>query len=293
VASTLVVVPTLGTRSEWLRSSLSSVLAQGPEVHTVVVGPTASPALPVAEDHGLEYLSFDRPGLSAAINHGWAARGERYRYLAWLGDDDLLAPGSVAAAREALEGDPRATAVYGHCRVIWADGSTQYVARPGRFAAWWIQFGEDRVHQQGSLFRGEVVRRLGGLDESLRYAMDMDLFLRLRREGPLLYIPVELGAYRQHGSAISYNRSVGADEPSEARRRWRSATADAMADRFGTVVDVVDRAYGIALRRIPSGPPPAGPDGGSYTGVDESARTLWKSVRRLAGTGPLSVDVPR
>jgi GT2 family glycosyltransferase len=287
VASALVVIPTLGTRPQWLRSSLGSVLAQGPTARPVVVGPSDSPAQALVEEYGVEYLRFDQPGLSRAINHGWSRRGQDHRYWSWLGDDDLLAPASVALATGALEADPEAVAVYGRCRVIWADGRTQYVARSGRFAAWWIQLGEDRVHQQGSVFRAEVVRRLGGLDESLRYAMDVDLFLRLRREGRLLYLPAELGAYRQHGAAISYTRSPEADEPSRVRARWRSRTATALSHRCERLITRVDRLYGIALRRIPSGPPAPGPDGRSYTGTREGARTIRHSLRRLEGTGPL------
>jgi hypothetical protein len=60
-----------------------------------------------------------------------------------------------------------------------------------RFDTW---FG-----QPGCFFRRSLYERAGGTVSShLRYAMDLDLWLRLGRLAPLLPIPAELGAYRLH-----------------------------------------------------------------------------------------------
>jgi GT2 family glycosyltransferase len=251
-------LPTLGTRPDWLRTCLRSLTSQDVDsMKIVVVGPTASPAAAIARDAGVEYLNFDRPGLSAAINEVWQTAGASSGYLAWLGDDDGLAPHSVRSTRDFLEARPDCVAAYGHCRMVWASGEAYAINRPGRFAASWLPYGSSRVPQQGSLFRGDVVRRLGGLDESLRYAMDYDLFLRLRQVGRLGYIPRELAFYRQHGEAISFNKGDGGSEHLLVRRRYLTRRLADGEWLWSRPAAVVDRVVGIATRH--NGPVTAPP----------------------------------
>lgn len=277
---TLIVVPTLGARPRELRLTLDTLRNQGvPGLQIVVVAPgNALASLGNWLPEGVESLGFDRPGLSAAINYGWSTFGDSHHYLAWLADDDGLAPGSLTVTEAALDEHPAAVAAFGRCRVVWADGRTQYVSRPGQFAMWWAHYGADRVPQQGSLFRRSAVEQVGLLDETLKYGMDLDLLLKLFTVGNVLYVPREVGFYRQHLSAISFNKEdFGAEAAAIRARHRRPPTGIANA-----TVRCVDRAYGVALRHLPSPPPPA-----NYTGVEEGSRSLLQSLKPLRGSGAL------
>lgn len=282
-ARALIVVPTLGTRERYLRRCLQTISEQGDSlVKCVVVGPSAAEAARhIASVYGSDYAALDKPGMSTAINHVWRAF-PAMEFFGWLGDDDGLAPGSVQDCIAHLDRRPRTTAVYGDCRVVWEDGRTQYVSRPGRVAGPWLSWGGDRVPQQGSLFRAETVRAVGYLDERLVYSMDYDLFLKLHRLGPVDYIPRELGFYRQHSEAISYNRPDLGEEATRVRDRINNQRRRALTRRLSVLINGLDLAYGIALRHRPSARAPLAGDGTAYTGVSlETERSLWQAVLPL------------
>ena len=136
-----------------------------------------------ARAHGAELL--DDPGsLSAAVNAGLARADARHVYGNWIGDDDLLAPGSLACDEPGPRPRPRrrrcVRPLHVHRRRrVDALG----VSRAGRGAVWLLAWGPDLVPQPGMLFRLDDFRAVGGLDESLKFAMDLDLLLRLRRRG--------------------------------------------------------------------------------------------------------------
>ncbi len=51
------------------------------------------------------------------------------------------------------------------------------------------------------MLRTELVRAGGGVDISLHYAMDLDLWIRLAERMPIRYVPHDLAAYRIHPSS--------------------------------------------------------------------------------------------
>lgn len=211
----LIVVPTLGARVAWLRAALESISDQSRKARVVVIAPKSRidelRASIVAAD--VELVAQAGRGLSAAINEGWARRrGEAF--LGWLGDDDLLARGSLERAIATLETHPSAVAVYGRLRVIDKDSRTLLMIKPGRLARWLMHHGPDLVPQPGSLFRASAVDEVGGLDETLKEAMDLDLFLKLSHLGTLHYIPHELASFRRHESSIT---EIAAGQGQESR----------------------------------------------------------------------------
>lgn len=217
-----VVVPTLGQRPDYLRLTLDSLQGQrGVGVRVVVVAPASAQA--VREEcarRGIDFVAQTGRGMSQAINQGWVTRGEGAEFWAWLGDDDLLPQGSLEAAVAALRRSPRAAMAYGRCAYIDAEGGTLFEARPGRFASWLLRWGPDLVAQPGSLARASVVRESGLLDERLRFAMDLELFLRLKDAGGLVYVPRTLAAFRWHEGSTTVGDPGASDaEAREVRRR--------------------------------------------------------------------------
>ena len=294
--SIIVVVPTLGERPETLLVALSSVRDQrGVEIHLVVVVPGAAHAArETAQACGATVVDDPKRGLSAAVNAGIAARDDE-EFYAWLGDDDLLLPGGLATLAGLLRDDPRAVAAYGACPYIDDEGRTIRVSRAGDLAGRILSWGPDLVPQPASLTRLGSLVEAGEYDESLRFAMDLDMFLRLKKQGPLVRPrKQEVAAFRWHADSLTVAnralslRGVGAGEaaaPAEGSAALRVAVG-----RAGPLGDP---------RRCTAGQCACSPGGGhalaaarllsSGTGPSFSRRT--SSSRRSSATSSARVRV--
>jgi GT2 family glycosyltransferase len=229
----------------------------------LLVGPRHCGLEEVATDLSVKLLLVDERGLSRAINRGM--RDAKEEFVGWLGDDDLLAPGSLARVTEGLTRQPPASFAYGRTRYIDERGSTIGVSHPGRWAARYLTLGKDFVPQPGSLIRRTCWEAVGGLDESLANAMDLDLFIRLRRCGPTVYIPHEVSAYRLHAGSITLTKG-SADEGEVVRRRHLGQRALATYAWWRPATRIIDRIVDTLFRRLPARPPSGGPR--AYTSSD-------------------------
>lgn len=221
--TTLIVVPTLGQRPELLAESLSSIASQDvPDVDVVIVAPPGRGVEETTERFGARFVEDPGSGgLSGALNAGLGAARPGTRYFSWLGDDDLLAPGSLRSTIGTLDDDPGAVLVYGWCDYIDAHGTVVFHSRAGRIAAAIVGWGPNLVPQPGCLMRYEDVVAVGGLDETVRLAMDLDLFLRLRRRGRFVSVPRTLASFRWHDdSATVRAESVSMEESDQLRMRY-------------------------------------------------------------------------
>ncbi|MFI0715098.1 glycosyltransferase [Streptomyces inhibens] len=238
-----MVLPTNGERPGYLEECLTSIRRQDEPVDLVIVGPAGAASLlrAAAERHGCRFLVEERQGLSNAINQGW--QGATAEYVAWLGDDDLLTGGSLAAALGELDRTPAASMVYGQVRVIDSAGRTLYTMRPGAFASWFFQYGQNWVGQPGCLYRREAVRQVGALDPTLRYAMDFDLHLRLRRSGRMAYLPRQLGCFRVHPTSLTASNPDPQDEGRRVMRRYLGPKARRSEECWWPLARCVSRGW--------------------------------------------------
>ncbi len=224
--SVLVVVPTLGERLDTLEESLASVRAQqGVDVHlVVVVPPAAEQARATAARHGATVVDDNRTGLSGAVNTGIAARRGDEELYAWLGDDDLLLPGGLATLAGLLRGTAGAVVAYGACPYIDEQGRTVAVSRAGDLAARIMGWGPNLLPQPASMTRVPDLVAAGPYDETLRYAMDLDMFLRLKRSGRFVSTKQEVAAFRWHADSITVaNRNASLAESEMIKRRYLPA----------------------------------------------------------------------
>ena len=120
-----VVVPTLGepARLGLLTEALASIRSQGGvDVQVVLVTTESRVGVLRALLPDITVVSQQGKGIADAIMCGWAALAADADYVAWLGDDDRLTPGALAAATDALESEPKAGLVFGRCRYIGMAG---------------------------------------------------------------------------------------------------------------------------------------------------------------------------
>lgn len=228
VPPVLFVVPTLAERPGLLGECLGSVRRQAVGgLDLVVVAPRDRGAEEVAARHGARFVADEhRSGISAALNTGLRAARPGTQFFAWLGDDDLLAPGSLARTIEALRARPDVALVYGWCDYVDGGGAVVFRSRAGRLAQATVGFGPNLIPQPGSLMRYDDVVAVGGLDEDLRFALDLDLFLRLRQRGRLMAIRHTLAAFRWHAdSATVGNATKSMEESDRVRMRYMGPMA--------------------------------------------------------------------
>lgn len=146
-------------------------------------------------------------GQSDALVRGFrAARGE---ILGWLNADDLLMPGAVAAGVDALQRE-RADVVYGHCALIDAAGQfAGYVPGVRAFDAVALRNHTPFIAQPGVLMRREAYESTGGIDASLHFTMDWDLWCRMHAGGARFhFLPEVLAAARLLPEAKTAKMSV-------------------------------------------------------------------------------------
>jgi glycosyltransferase involved in cell wall biosynthesis len=240
-------------QGDFIRSTIESVLSQDyPRVEYIVMdgGSTDQTAAIVSEYAGrLTWISEKDRGQSHAINKGFQmARGE---IVAWLNSDDVLLPGAVTHAINAFERTPQAGAVYGEGYLMNREGVfTRRFPATEPFNLWKLAYLSDYVLQQSTFFRRAAVEQVGWLDESLHYALDWDLLIRLGLRFGLQYIPQYLGALREYPEAKSF--SGGKRRIEEIRCVLERYTGLKRAPGFWTYgLDTYQRLWRERLGRSP------------------------------------------
>lgn len=210
-----VVIPTLGTRSEFLQEAIRSILSAKELVRIVVVGPsTTLKFLPT--EFPVDLMDDPGGGPAAAINFGMRAASTDY--VTWLGDDDLLAGHRVADMCSRLDSVPSAPYLYGDCWLIDSAGRPISLMRPGLLAEHLLRIGPDRLPQPGSILRRTAVEAVGFLNTDLSYAFDLDLFLRLRKIGKPVRLRVPLACFRLHANSLTVSNPRPGLEARQVRR---------------------------------------------------------------------------
>lgn len=237
-----MVVPTLGNRIDWFELTLRSIRNQDIPCELIVVGPKdATQAQSVATAHGAKWLVEEGASIGAALNQGF--RDATTPYLAWLGDDDLLTNGSLARTVERLEKKPNAVMAYGRILCIDEIGRTMFMIAPGLLASKFMTVGHDFVPQPGCLFRSSTFQEVGGVDESLRYAMDLDLFLRMRTRGSLTYVPEVLAKFRRHEGSLTVSNPDPGVEAGAVRLRYLSKRFARLDSSFRPFIEMFGKVW--------------------------------------------------
>ena len=219
-AEILVVLPTLGDRLDFLAETLASIEIQRSDVDlrlVLVLPARAHEARALGAAHGATLIEDPGLGISHAINLGiQAAEGETF--YAWIGDDDLFRPGGLGALR-ALAKQRDVVVAYGGCDYISSAGRLLWKSNAGRLALVLFRWGPNLIPHPGSLIRLDAMRQVGLFDEGLRFAMDLDMFLKLRSHGHFRSTRQSVSAFRWHSDSLTVGDRAGSSAESEAVKR--------------------------------------------------------------------------
>jgi glycosyltransferase involved in cell wall biosynthesis len=205
-----IVTPSFN-QARYLEANLLSVRRQAyPAIeHIVIDGGSTDGSVAILEryrPHLTHIVSEADRGQSHAINKGMAlAKGE---ILAWLNSDDMLAPGALAAVAMGFA-QSNADLVAGICCIHrdgmlierhltgCADGPLLLDELLDLDGAW---HAGKFFYQPEVFFSRALWQRAGGrVDETLRYSMDWELWLRFAEQGARLKVlGRELAWFRRH-----------------------------------------------------------------------------------------------
>lgn len=201
----MVVLPTLGDRIDTLQETLESVQLQRKDIDLklVVVSPiSALEARKLALKYGAELVDDPSQGISRAINVALEVRSSE-KYYAWIGDDDIFRPGGLRLLINLIEKSAGAVVAYGACDYISPDGQTLVVNKAGKLAQLLLPWGPDLIPHPGSVIKFDDLLAIGSFDESLKYAMDLDAFLKLRARGPFVCTTESVSGFRWHPQSLT------------------------------------------------------------------------------------------
>jgi glycosyltransferase involved in cell wall biosynthesis len=199
-----IVTPSYN-QAQFIEETIRSVLLQGyPDLEYIIIdGSSIDGSVDIIRKYQpwlTHWVSEKDRGQSHAINRGFArAEGE---VVAWLNSDDLYTPQAVGAAVSAFSTHSRVGVIYGDCHCIDA-GSRLIFTHLLRDYDLGESIVDNYIAQPATFFRRTAVQRVNGLDESLHYALDFDLWIRLGLTSEFHHVPVCLACFRAHDGAKS------------------------------------------------------------------------------------------
>ena len=173
---------------QYLEEAICSIIDQSINDYEIILvdGGSTDDSLRIIEKYSDKFawwVSEPDSGQSEAFNKGFAkAKG---KFLTWLNSDDIMLPGTLAAAKRKLVKNEACNWLTGNLIKILND-NTIYESKWGphylpkflqRESAPAIVFGPS------SFFRRELFIQVGRMDQELHYMMDTDLWIRFMMHG--------------------------------------------------------------------------------------------------------------
>jgi glycosyltransferase involved in cell wall biosynthesis len=244
-----IVTPSYNTGA-YLAETLRSVQNQDyPHVeHIVLDANSTDQTLDVlAQFPSVRVVKGAPAGMCEKVNLGLSmARGD---IVAWLCADDLYLPEAISKAVDALKNNPEAALVY--CNSMEVDEHTVEICRTRSRPTSHQQL----VHEHGYIplptvfIRREALEAVGPVDVRFQLVSDWDLWIRISRIFPLLYVDDWWAAFRRRPGQLSdtFTFTVWL----QGRRMVRSYGAPFVPRRpLSYWGRMVSRAMGIIRKRI-------------------------------------------
>jgi glycosyltransferase involved in cell wall biosynthesis len=206
-----IVTPSFNQRL-FLEQTMRSVLGQQGsfDIQWIVVDGGSTDGtidlLKSINDPRVQWTSEPDNGQADAVNRGLRrADGD---LIGWINSDDLYVPDALAAVASAFE-DRAVQWVVGRCENVGPEGQVirsaiaQYKDHYLTRYSYRKLLRENFICQPAVFWRREFGQKVDGLDESLHYTMDYDLWLRMGKMSPPKIIDRMLAQFRIHPSSKS------------------------------------------------------------------------------------------
>lgn len=202
-----IVTPSFN-QGRFIRRTIESVLSQGvPVEYFVADGGSSDDTTSILTAYGdaLRFVSEPDRGQAHAVNKG--ARATSGEIIGWLNSDDVYLPGAFAVVLDHFERNPATQVLYGRAvNIDEADAMIDdYPTEPWNFAR---LCQACFISQPAVFFRRSLFERLGGLDETLQYGMDYELWLRWGSGIPFVHLPARLAGSRVYADNKTFSKRL-------------------------------------------------------------------------------------
>lgn len=195
-----VVTPSFNM-ARYLPSTIESTLDNlGPDdEYFIIDGGSTDGSKEIIESYSdrlTGWISEPDHGYADALKKGFArVSGD---ILCWINAGDLLLPGALDTARK-LIGETGAQFIFGDDFNI---DESDFVITLSRGRSLNLRksmvYGGWTPLQDACFWRRDLYQQIGGIDASLKYAADYDLFLRMTGHCIAQYVPIAFSAFRTH-----------------------------------------------------------------------------------------------
>ena len=197
-------------QGQYIEQTIRSIIEQNyPNIEYIIIdGGSTDNTVEIIkkyEKHLTYWVSEKDKGQSHAINKGLEhCTGEIFN---WINSDDFLEPNSLFEIAEQFNKNPKAKLLCGYCRVFYdKTNETSHIYRMGVHKNISDNLFNPIMCQPSSFYRLETVQKLGGINESLNYVFDDELWFKfLCKYGRknIIFSNKQLTQFRLHGDSKS------------------------------------------------------------------------------------------
>ncbi len=188
-------------QGKFIRNTIESVLNQKyPYIEYIIIdGGSSDNTLEIIKEYGdkIKWISEKDNGQSDAIHKGFSmAQGD---IIGWLNSDDIYLERSIERVVNYFSSHPESGLVYGEGYLIDEFGKIK-----GKFLAtqdfdeWALVHVWDYIMQPSAFFKRDVYFQVEGLDTSLNWCMDWDLWIRISKHYHVGYLNEFLACSREY-----------------------------------------------------------------------------------------------
>lgn len=210
---TLSIITPTYNQDKYISQTIESILSQEGNFYIdyiIINDGSTDNTLPIIEKYdkllrdkiwptkclGISYRYINRKngGQTSAINQGLKmARGY---VCAWMNSDDYYLPGAFNEVAKMFESNLNIDFVYTDCLKVHSSGRAPSIEPRPRENE---NFESLRTRGNSfalNFFTKRILDKVGYLDESLHYCMDLDLWFRIFKSSKAKYLPYTVGAFR-------------------------------------------------------------------------------------------------
>lgn len=176
-----IVTPSYN-QGQFIEQTILSIINQGyPNLDYIIIdGGSTDNTVEIIkkyEKHLSYWVSEPDRGQAHAINKGLEkCTGDLFN---WINSDDYLEPGSLFELGKQFKKNPSIHVICGYTRCFFEEtGETSHTYRMGIKETVADTILKVEMNQPGSFYRLDIVKELGGVNESLRYVFDDELWFR-------------------------------------------------------------------------------------------------------------------
>lgn len=176
-----IVTPSYN-QGQYIEQTILSIINQGyPNLEYIIIdGGSTDNTVDIIKkyaDRITYWVSEPDKGQSDAINKGIKkCTGEIFN---WINSDDYLEEGALLKIGEAFMSNPKLELVCAYSNIFDdATGTTILQHRCEFFESVEKTIVQQKINQQGLFYRMDILRNLGGINQTLHYVMDLELWFR-------------------------------------------------------------------------------------------------------------------